>query len=91
MLHAKQNRVVFEYISIVRRRACWAPAVILSTKSVSETRFEGIERYRPIRFVEDDDFVPTRWKGDLLLSERFDFVPNDIDSSTPGVSDYNSP
>ena len=29
MLQARANRVVFEYISIVRRSACWAPAVIL--------------------------------------------------------------
>lgn len=30
MLHARQKRVVFEKISIVRRKACWAPPVILA-------------------------------------------------------------
>lgn len=29
-LHARANRVVFEYNSIVRRKACWAPSVILN-------------------------------------------------------------
>lgn len=29
ILHARQNRVVLEKISIVRRKACWAPPVIL--------------------------------------------------------------
>jgi len=30
--------------------------------------------------------MPTRWKGDLLLSERFNFVSDDIDSSAPAIS-----
>ena len=50
-------------------------------------RFEIFVWYRPIGFVEDDDFMPAGWEGDLLLSERFDFVSNDIDSSSPGVSE----
>jgi len=29
--------------------------------------------------------MPARWKGDLLLSECFDFVPDYIDSSMRGV------
>lgn len=33
MLHASANRVVFEKISIVRRRACCAPGVMLSASS----------------------------------------------------------
>jgi len=33
MLHARQKRVVFEKISIVLRRACCAPGVILSASS----------------------------------------------------------
>ena len=63
MLHTKQNRVVFECISIVRRFR--ASAVVLSTKSISETRFEGIESNGPIRFVEDNEFMPVQRKGDL--------------------------
>ena len=35
--------------------------------------------------------MPTRWEGDLLLSECFDFVSNDVDSSVPGVSEDSSP
>ena len=35
--------------------------------------------------------MSARWEGDLLLSECFDFVSNDIDSSTPGVNGDNRP
>ena len=31
--------------------------------------------------------MPTRWKSDLLLSECFDFVSDDVDSSAPEISD----
>jgi len=29
--------------------------------------------------------MPAGWKGDLLLSKRFDFVSDDIDSSMRGI------
>lgn len=84
ILHAKQNRVVLEYISIVLRRACWAPAVMLFRPSHQLKRFlkESVW-HQPIRFIKDDDLMPTGRKGDLLLSECFDLISNDIDSSVP--------
>lgn len=33
LLHASAKRVELEYSSMVRRRACWAPAVMLSASS----------------------------------------------------------
>jgi len=35
----------------------------------------------PVCFIEDDDFVPTFWKCDLLLSKHFDFVSHNINAS----------
>lgn len=34
VLHARANRVVLEYISIVLRIACWAPVVMLEVKGM---------------------------------------------------------
>lgn len=50
MLQAKQKRVVLEKISIVRRSACWAPAVMLKKYMILGIG-EKTGRHRPVGFV----------------------------------------
>lgn len=40
ILHARQNLVVFENISIVRRKACCAPGVMLDRKKKENKRHD---------------------------------------------------
>lgn len=82
ILHARQKRVVLEKISIVRRRACCAPAVMLQVvRKIAELEHsEG----SPICFVQNNNLVSSRWQSDLLLSKGFDFIPHNIDTSAHG-------
>lgn len=79
-LHAKQKRVVFEYISIVLLRACCAPAVILDDR-VSINQRKRSSTFAPVSLVQNHNFVSPGRKGDLLLCESLYFIPHDIDSS----------
>jgi hypothetical protein len=82
--------VVFENISIVRRRACCAPGVILM-RSYCETpkSLYYEQKQRPVRFIKDDNFVSARWQSNLLLSKRLDFISHYVDSpdATSGYAD----
>ena len=79
ILQARQKRVVFENISIVRRRACWAPGVILN-----DVKICGDERsliYQPICFIKYDDFMAAWGKCHFLLSKSLYFISNHINST----------
>jgi hypothetical protein len=49
------------------------------------------EFFVPISLIQNDDLVPPRRKGDLLLRKRLDLVPNDVDSSAFRPSEPNQP
>ena len=49
MLHAKAKRVVFENISMVRRRACCAPGVMLEFYEVRSHKNNHQRRTCPLR------------------------------------------
>ena len=40
----------------------------------------------PVRFIQDDDLVPSFGQGDFLLGKHFDFVPHNIDA--PGTMSH---
>ena len=83
-LQAKAKRVVEEWISMVRRRACCAPAVMLGAREGCEIwdgeGGVGKEGSEPVGFVEDDEFLTTGWQGDFLLSKALDAVADDVDA-----------
>ena len=82
VLQARAKRVVFEYTSIVRRIACCAPPVMLREWALGQSIKNGGDiRSLPVSLVEDNYLVPPRWKRHLFLSESFDFVSNDINTS----------
>ena len=79
ILQARQKRVVFENISIVRRSACWAPGVILNdVKKLSDTRSLI---HQPICFIKYDDFMTTWGKCHFLLSKGLYFISDYINST----------
>jgi hypothetical protein len=40
----------------------------------------------PVSFIQDDNLMPSRRKGDLGLSERLDLVANNINTSGANMS-----
>jgi hypothetical protein len=83
MLHARQNRVVLEKISIVRRRACWAPAVMLARISAELNRNTLImkEYTLPISLIENNNLVSAWRERNLLLCKGFDFIPDNVNTA----------
>ena len=56
-LHARANRVVLEYNSIVRRNACCAPSVIIN-EILAKKKIHEVDQL-PISFIENNDFMST--------------------------------
>ena len=70
-LQANAKRVVEEWSSMVRRRACWAPEVILIEPLEKGERFcqcqegkretaGGVKGSAPVCFVKDNELVAAR-------------------------------
>ena len=85
MLHARAKRVVFAYISMVRRRACCAPAVMLREV---KRRLQARLTDAPVGLVKNDNLMTAWWQRNLLLRESLDFVPDDIDTSARGLGGF---
>ena len=85
-LQARANRVELEYISMVLLKACCAPAVILTEKSINYA--SASKYFIPVSFIQNDNFMSSRRQSHFFLGKHFNILTYDINAPFIGCVQF---